>query len=267
MSTTVNKDAYLPVVAGDPGVWGGYLNTRTFVTFDEALGATSTISVSNATYTLSATEAASAILRVTGTITADISIVTTCRGFTFVENVTSGAHSVSITNNHGTIVVPQGCSSLVIFDNTNGPRMGAISLASSADVLAGTSSTKAVTPASLASNFGNHYNALVYQNITASTSTLTIDMSAGWNVNLTLSANVTSVVVNNWPATGILGKLTIEVNSTGAYNITGWPSGLVWVLGIAPTVTSGNGKKDTYIITSGNGASSGRAYIVAQDMR
>jgi hypothetical protein len=267
MSTTVNKDAYLPVVAGDPGVWGGYLNTRTFVTFDEALGATSTISVSNATYTLSATEAASAILRVTGTITADISIVTTCRGFTFVENVTSGAYNVSITNGHGSLTVPQGCVSLVIFDNTNGPRMGAISFASSADVLAGISSTLAVTPASLSDNFSNHYNSIKFQTINASTSSITIDMSLGWYVSLILNATVSSITIINWPSPTFIGKLIIGVNNTGSFDISGWPSGIVWSGGATPTITKTPGGKDTIVITSTNISSGGRGYQVGANMQ
>lgn len=266
MTTSVFKYAYLPIVSGDAGVWGGYLNTRTFVTFDANLGGLSSIAVSNADYVLSSTESASAILRITGTITTAILVTTLCQGFTFVENVTSGAHDVTITNGVASVVVPQGCVSLVIFDSTNGARFGAVNFASNADVLAGTSAVKAVTPAALFANFQNHYNALVEQSITASTSTLNIDMSHGWNVNLTLSANVTAINITNWPASGILGKLTIEINSTGAYSMTGWPTPITWPGAVVPTITSGNGKKDTVIISSGNGATSYRAYTVAQNM-
>lgn len=106
--------------------------------------------------------------------------------------------------------------------------------------------------------------AIKKQALTASSSTLTIDMSAGEYVVVTLSANVTTLTVNNWPADGTVGKLVLEVRSTGAFNITGWASA-IWPGGTAPTVTSGSGKKDIFAIVSGDGGTTKYGNIVGQD--
>jgi hypothetical protein len=102
------------------------------------------------------------------------------------------------------------------------------------------------------------------QSVTASTSTLAIDMSLGWNVALTLSATVSTFTVSNWPS-GQLGRLVLDISSTGAFNITTWPTTTIWAAGSAPTITSGNGKKDTVVLTSADG-SNFRGFVVAQNM-
>lgn len=103
------------------------------------------------------------------------------------------------------------------------------------------------------------------QAVTAGAS-LSIDMRLGWFVSLSLGATVTSFAVTNCPAAGSLGKLTLEVANTGAYNITAWPGTVIWPSGTAPTVTSGSGKKDTYLLTTLDGGTTWRGYIVAQAM-
>ena len=125
MANTVYKYAYLPVTGGDAGVWGGELNTQTFATFDAALGGYAAISVSNANVTLSAAQAGAAILRITGTLTGNVQVTSACQGFTYVENLTTGNFSVSITNGVGTpLALAQSSASNVIFDATNGARLG-----------------------------------------------------------------------------------------------------------------------------------------------
>ena len=102
------------------------------------------------------------------------------------------------------------------------------------------------------------------QAVTASGSSLTIDMSLGWNVALTLSHAVTSVAVSNWPATGNLGRLTMEISSGGSYTMSGWPGTTIWSGGAAPTITASG--KDTIVLTSSDGGTNFRGYIAAQAM-
>ena len=125
MANTVYKAAYLPVVLGDAGAWGGELNTQTFPIFDSALGGYAAVSVSNANISLSAGQDQQAILRVTGTLGANVQITSACQGFKIVENLTTGAYTLTITNGVGTpLTLPQGVGSFVIFDVTNGARLG-----------------------------------------------------------------------------------------------------------------------------------------------
>lgn len=104
------------------------------------------------------------------------------------------------------------------------------------------------------------------QAITAAAAALSIDMNKGWYVSLSLGIGVTSVAVTNWPASGSLGKLTLEIANTGAFNMAGWPGTTIWAGGAAPTITSGAGKKDTIMLTSTDGGSNFRGYVVSQAM-
>lgn len=102
------------------------------------------------------------------------------------------------------------------------------------------------------------------QSLTASSSSLSIDMSLGWNVALTLSASVTSVSVSNWPSAGTLGRLVLDITSGGSYTMAGWPGTTRWGGGSAPTITASG--KDTVILTSGDGGTNFRGFIAAQAM-
>ena len=105
------------------------------------------------------------------------------------------------------------------------------------------------------------------QAVTASATSLSINMNLGWYVSLSLASNVSvAFTTTNWPASGSLGKLTLEIANTGAYNITAWPGTTIWAGGAAPTITSGSGKKDTIMLTSTDGGATFRGYIIAQNM-
>ena len=108
---------------------------------------------------------------------------------------------------------------------------------------------------------------LVRQAITASSATLSINQTAGENVVLTLSATVTSFTVTGWPASGTTGKLRLVIASTGAYNISVWPTGTIWPGGTPPTITSGSGKKDIILLMTDDGGTTIYGSVVGQDYR
>jgi hypothetical protein len=102
------------------------------------------------------------------------------------------------------------------------------------------------------------------QAVTANGAT-TINMNLGCHVILALAANST-LAVSNAPPSGSLGKLVIEINNGGAFNITSWPGTVVWTGGIVPTITSGSGKKDSVVLTTIDGGTNWRGYLTAQNM-
>ena len=124
MATTTYKLAYLPTVGGDSGTWGTLLNTTTFPVFDKNLGGIVTKSLASGNVSLSASESQNAILRLTGALTAARQVTTSCQGFTLVENATTGAYDVTISNGVGTpVTIPRTQRCIVITDSVNGPRI------------------------------------------------------------------------------------------------------------------------------------------------
>jgi microcystin-dependent protein len=89
---------------------------------DTNLGGIVTKTLSNANVTLSAAESQNAILYLTGTLSGNVIITTACQGFTIVNNVTTGAFTVTFqyTGALGPVSVPQGVTSLIATDATNG---------------------------------------------------------------------------------------------------------------------------------------------------
>jgi len=74
---------------------------------------------------LTSTESQYCILRLTGTLTVNLSVTTLSQGFFYVENLTSGNYSVSISNGVGSVCLPpQGMRSVIISDSSTGVRLG-----------------------------------------------------------------------------------------------------------------------------------------------
>ena len=240
MTNTTYTAAYLPVVTGDTGTWGTKLNTLTFVTFDSAIGGIASQTLTNADVTLSATQSGMMILALNGTLAANVTVTTSKQGICAVENYTTGNYTVTYTNGVGaTVVLPQGYSVLVASDATAGCFM-----------VAG------------APPYVNQ--SMLSQNVTALSSSLSIDMSKGWIVNLTLSANVTSFSVTNWPSSGVGGKLFLNITNAGSYNITVWPGTTHWTFGVPPTLTTGVGASDTILLISNQGGTQFLGYYTGK---
>ena len=108
--------------------------------------------------------------------------------------------------------------------------------------------------------------AITQQAVTTASASLNIDMSLGWHVSLTLSHTITALTVSNVPVSGQLGKITFDITSTGAFNISDWPGTTIWASGAAPVITSGSGAKDTIVLTTTDGGLNWRGYTVAQAM-
>lgn len=124
MPTTPNKGYEVQVTGTNAGAWGAVLNDDVISLIDNNLGGIVTLSLSSSNVTLTATQSEAVILRLIGTLTANIVITTLCRGFFFVENLTAGSFSVSIRNSSvaTAAVVPQNSRATLISDTTNGVR-------------------------------------------------------------------------------------------------------------------------------------------------
>jgi len=91
---------------------------------------------------------------------------------------------------------------------------------------------------------------------TLASGVLTIDYSGGATVIATLTQNVTSIVVNNWPVSGDVGKLNLGLlqDGTGGRTVA-YPAAWRWPNNSAPSVTSTLNKIDWLVaVTTDAGA-------------
>lgn len=100
--------------------------------------------------------------------------------------------------------------------------------------------------------------------ITAASNTVNVAYGVSKHIVITLQANVEQFLVTDWPASGSLARLTIEVRNTGNYTLA-WPAGTRWSNQYTPTVTPGNGKEDLYAITTRDGGLSLRGHVIGQN--
>lgn len=117
-----NLGIELPDVGSDQDTWGDILNADLTILDTAVQYDVISKTLSNADVTLTAAEAASAVIRLTGTLTANVNVIvpaTPVRLY-LVTNGTTGAFSVTVKTAAGTgVAVSQGNNSLVYSDGTN----------------------------------------------------------------------------------------------------------------------------------------------------
>lgn len=124
MPTTTYKGLEVQTTGSNTGTWGDVLNDDALDIIDRNLGAIVTLSLSSSNVILSASQAQAVIVRLTGTLLASVQITTSCQGFFFVENATTGSFAVTITNGAGVArEIAQGGRTTCIADATNGVRV------------------------------------------------------------------------------------------------------------------------------------------------
>ena len=122
MSVTSNKGYQIITTGSSAGLWGDILNQDVIDVIDTNLGGIVTKSVAGSNITLTSDEAENCILRLIGAQSADIQVSNSCVGFYFVENLTTNAFNITVTNGVAGVIIPKGRST-VIGDPTNGCRI------------------------------------------------------------------------------------------------------------------------------------------------
>lgn len=90
---------------------------------DLMLGGTLSLSLASSNVILSASESRNVTYRLTGVLLSAVQITTSCVGFFFVDNATTGSFAVTVTNGIAGVAVPQGTRATLIADGTNGVRI------------------------------------------------------------------------------------------------------------------------------------------------
>lgn len=133
MPATALKGYEIQTTGSNAGTWGTVLNDSMIQYVDDNMAGLTTLSLSNANVTLSASQARMCMLRCAGTLTANVQVTSANNGFYLFENVTSGAFSVTLSDGTASVVLPQSRRGIVFRDATNGLRIVAIAGSASAD--------------------------------------------------------------------------------------------------------------------------------------
>lgn len=118
--TTTNRSLYVPTRGSNVGTWDTPINAN-FTAIDTLFGGVTSIAVSSSNVTLSTSQCQNAVIRLTGTLSANIDVIfPTAAAIYTVENLTTGAYYVRCKMASGNAIgVPQGVPTQVFTDGTD----------------------------------------------------------------------------------------------------------------------------------------------------
>lgn len=124
MPTTTNKGYELQTTGSNAGTWGQVLNDDVFSVIDNNMGGELALSLSSLNVTLTSDQAQNMSFVLSGTLSTNVQINFPQVGsFYYIDNQTSGAFSVTISNGVGTtLVVPQSQRTAIVTSAANGVR-------------------------------------------------------------------------------------------------------------------------------------------------
>jgi hypothetical protein len=95
--------------------------------------------------------------------------------------------------------------------------------------------------------------------------TLTLNLALSNVFQVALSANVTTLTLENPPAAGIAFGFTVITTANGTPYSFAWPSSVLWPGGTPPTLTSTSGQKDRFVFETTDGGVTYRASTAGQN--
>ncbi len=101
---------------------------------------------------------------------------------------------------------------------------------------------------------------------TISTGILTLNLANGNVFDVALNANITTLTISNPPAANNAGSFVLVFTADGTARVVSWGASILWPGGIAPTLTSTNGKKDVFGFISLNSGTNFMGFIGGQNI-
>lgn len=95
---------------------------------------------------------------------------------------------------------------------------------------------------------------------------LSLDLSQANVFEVSYNASVNTFSITNPPVTNYAGSFTLVTTGTGTPWPWNWGSAVTWSGGVAPSVTSTNGKKDIYGFITTNQGTNWYGFIGAQNL-
>lgn len=106
----------------------------------------------------------------------------------------------------------------------------------------------------------------IYTSPTISTGQLTLDLSSGNIFNVSLNANITIMTISNIPSSSFAGNFTLIFTADGTPRAVSWTPSIKWPSGTAPTLTTTNGKRDTFAFVTLDGGTNWYGFVGGQNI-
>ena len=96
--------------------------------------------------------------------------------------------------------------------------------------------------------------------------TLTLDCNSANVFTHALTANVTTVTINNIPTSGSAIGLTLILEADGTQRTITWPASFLWSGNSPPTITATNASKDAIVFFTYDAGTSWLSFVAGQDL-
>lgn len=98
-----------------------------------------------------------------------------------------------------------------------------------------------------------------------SAGTLTLNLENGNVFGVSLNANITTLTIQNPSASGTACSFTLALTADGTLRTVTWGASVKWAGGVAPTLTSTNGKVDIFVFTTWDAGTTWYAFTAGQN--
>lgn len=257
----------LPATGDLSGTWGSVVNSSVTQLVEDSVAGVATVSVLSADWTLTTTgggasnEARMAILIPTGSsgTTRNINAPKTSKAYLVVNNSTGSVvvRGGPTTPTTGATILA-GASAVVAWNGSDFVNL--TPNVSGYLPLAGGAMTGLLTTKELA---------LTKTAPSISAGVLTLDCSLSNTFAVSLNAAITSFTVSNIPTSGSYYEFNLEFTADGTARSVTWTFSSIavkWPSGTAPTLTSTNGKKDTFVFYTYDAGTTWLGFVAGQNL-
>lgn len=105
----------------------------------------------------------------------------------------------------------------------------------------------------------------IYSSPTISAGTLTLDLNNGNIFNVNLNAAILNLTISNIPSSSFVANFTLVFTADGTARGVSWPGSIKWPGATPPTITTTNGKKDTFSFVTLDGGTNWYGFIGGQN--
>ena len=98
-----------------------------------------------------------------------------------------------------------------------------------------------------------------------SSGTLTLNLENGNVFGVSLNANITTLTIQNPSVSGTACSFTLAFTADGTARTVTWGASVKWAGGVAPTLTSTNGKVDIFTFVTWDAGTTWYAFVAGQN--
>lgn len=191
-SFSTNLHLELQATGENSGTWGALLNSNDFTILDNVLGGVQTLSLSSTDVTVNTTQSQNNLIKLTGTLTANVSVIFPAIGRTYVvQNSTTGAFTVTLKIGASTgTAIAQGTTGIYVLDASDVAPLSSVGTFIYAAAAGTNTITASFTPALTAYGTGSPLMALKILNTNTGSVTFNLNSLGAKTGKTTAGANL-----------------------------------------------------------------------------